>query len=309
VNARPVKTLVMLAALGAGCSVVPFPRTDAADAGGSSSADGGADEDGGTADAGQQDAGPPVRTVRDNVALFGTTPIQNLLVDPLLTGQFISSLSFLALVTDGTDVGQTYGIKQDLPTPTDTPASRGIAFDQGLRVLQAAMFQGGPGPFHVEVWATVRPRDGSETMEANDVAVRVTTGFPDDGSEQTWEIPVVPADTRILGNLTWYHYSADLPDALPMTAAMVLSAKRPDRDLLMTGPQVVPVSLPMESGAFRPSLPRGVLAERVATTAETRSVMRVLSQRAPRLDVPPVRQEQALRRAIRAGQGPLRAPH
>jgi hypothetical protein len=174
-----------------GCSVIPFPRLDGADAGAADAAV--ADTDGGTPDAGTQDAGPPVRTVRRGLTLFGKTPTNNLLMDPLVTGTFISSLSFTGLVESGGGYDGTFVVRTDSATPADTPAAVGVAFQSSDRVIIAAPFPGGQGPFRAEVWAP--PTHASASLRMTSPA-RGEVGAGWDPASGEGGIPLSPPPLR-----------------------------------------------------------------------------------------------------------------
>lgn len=282
-----------------GCSVIPFPRLDGADAGAADAAV--ADTDGGTPDAGTQDAGPPVRTVRRGLTLFGKTPTNNLLMDPLVTGTFISSLSFTGLVESGGGYDGTFVVRTDSATPADTPAALGVAFQSSDRVIIAAPFPGGQGPFRAEVWAALSDSD-DEGVEfaAADVVAEVSTGFPDQGDSRTWEMVVVEADTMELGGLRWFHYTARIQENLPLTAAFVVSSQQRGAYLFINGPVVVPE--PAEGLPTPQPRVRAAVVPRAASVG-TRAVLAELHKRKPTLDVPPAKVEQRIRERLKKTGG------
>lgn len=217
-----------------------------------------------TADAGNNTGTPDagggvVRTVTENGRLFGRTSVNNLLLDPLFTGLYSSSFSFIPLEVDGQAVDGTYGFPFDITTPSGTPGMVGLNRSSRARVMALALFNGGAGPYRADVWVGLRSDDETLVFGGEDVEVRVGA-FTLDGAvgPDVHLLTYAPGDDVTIGSRTWFHHVGAIPGALPASSVFLVESKARGVDLVMAGPQVVPDALmpAPRPGMRAPSFPQ-----------------------------------------------------
>lgn len=254
------------------------------------------------ADAGaQDDAGPPVRTVTQNGTLFGTTAVNNLLVDPTFGTVFSGGLTFFSLEEVGGQLQQTYGIPFERGTPSRTPGLAVQGRSPGSKVKTAGMFGGGKGPFHLEAWLSLGDAVPENTFTAQQVRVRVgEVWIGAVAGSAVYELQRVPEDDVGLNGRVWWHMVANVTQDLPPTCIFVAESRVADAALLLAGPQVVPVE-PVMNAAGVARIP--VYPARVtAWTARDRPLMQEAVRHMPQLGTPAWLRQDAIRAELAAGK-------
>ncbi|MBI5497331.1 MAG: hypothetical protein HY904_20120 [Deltaproteobacteria bacterium] len=289
-NTRATLPLLALAAALAACTT-PSATDGGPDAG---TVDAGGAADGGS-DAGVvvPDAGPPLRTVAENAPLFGDTSAFNLLQDPLFTGLFSSSMSFFGLETTSGGMNGAYTLPFDRATPSRTPGMTVLVRSGSGKPTALAMFAGGRGPFLVEVWGALTD-DAGKPYRSDQITVRVGEAWLGSTPGVTWAVPYMEGDDRVVGGRTWFRYAATVPDNLPSMCLFVAEGSVGGMDLVLAGPQVVPLEL-REAVPGQPPRPRTVQATRARWTPADLPMLQRAREHLPGLAPPALGRRELLR--------------
>lgn len=234
-----------------------------------------------------EDAGPPVRTVTSGHTMFGKTSVDNLLVDPLFKSSY-NALGFLPLVYTADTAQMTYASGWDSVTPSRSSGGLAQAREEGNWVMMVAMFTGGKGPFHAEVWATtLSDAEGAWTENGSGIEVKVGQAwFAEDPGQEVYKLQRVATDDVMLNGTPWFHYVGRIDKDLPTTCVFTISTTDPGRNLLVAGPQMVPEVLsptPAPARMVRTVVP---MAQRSRWDASMARVLTVVKENAPQMDSP-----------------------
>lgn len=291
-----MKRAIVLFSLAAVCGC-PDPNGSSSSTSSSSSSgsSGTPDAGGGTPDAGggEEDAGPPVRTITETTTLFGQTSINNLLLDPLFKDTFGGS-GMLPVAIGGQDIQFTFAMPYERTTPSETSGALLEAVGQGYQVAIVSMFSGGSGPYYADVWVSPRADGVEQALPHTDVTVRVGEAWLGTAGMATYDLVYVPADDKTIDGLTWYHYVANITEALPPSCVLTVIANNDDVGFAIAGAQVVPVPLRMHAHGQTDLVP--FKAVKSTWTAREMKLLQFASEHGPRLAPPPRRPVPNLKR-------------